>query len=103
LHRIFDMFTRVGQEAKNTNSGLGIGLNLAHRLVGMYEGELVATSEGLRKGSHFLITLPLADPAAAETTPHQALPCGRNESRPVRVLIVDDNVDAAASLSLLLL
>jgi CheY-like chemotaxis protein len=102
LSRIFDMFTRVGQEARNSNAGLGIGLNLARRLVEMHEGELVATSEGLGKGSHFLITLPLADPASVEVTPHEALPPGGQQNRSLRALIVDDNVDAAHSLSLLL-
>jgi len=102
LNRIFDLFTRVGREARGTHAGLGIGLNLARRWVEMHGGQLVATSEGLGKGSHFIVTLPLPGSAPMQLT------ATRNE-RPVvdtrgaiRALIVDDNLDAAVSLSLLL-
>ena len=101
LNRIFDMFTQVGRETPRANAGLGIGLNLARRLVEMHGGHLIASSEGLGKGSRFLITLPLAGPKTMEHTPGdlRALEAARSTSR---VLLVDDNVDAAASLSLLL-
>jgi len=102
LNRIFEMFTRVGREAKNTHAGLGIGLNLARRLVEMHGGELVATSEGLGKGSHFLVSLPLAEPAQDDSATLKALPLDGNKRDAVRALLVDDNMDAAASLSLLL-
>jgi PAS domain S-box-containing protein len=101
LNRIFDMFTRVGRETSGAHAGLGIGLNLARRLVEMHGGHLVASSEGLGKGSHFLITLPLAEPKAGEHSPEDLRPLEAARDA-VRVLIVDDNVDAAASLSLLL-
>jgi PAS domain S-box-containing protein len=100
LNRIFEMFTRVGREAKNTHTGLGIGLNLARRLVEMHDGQLVAMSEGLGKGSRFVITLPLAESQEDESAAEN--PAEPARSRPIRALIVDDNVDAAASLSLLL-
>jgi PAS domain S-box-containing protein len=101
LNRIFEMFTRVGRESLGSHAGLGIGLNLARRLVEMHGGQLVASSEGLGKGSQFLITLPLAETKTVKSTtvdrpPAEAAPTA------VRVLLVDDNVDAAASLSLLL-
>lgn len=101
LSRIFEMFTRVGRETRGAYAGLGVGLNLARRLVEMHGGQLVASSEGLGKGSHFLITLPLAEPKAVEHTPDDLRPPGAARGA-VRVLLVDDNVDAAASLSLLL-
>ena len=101
LSRIFEMFTRVGRETRGAYAGLGVGLNLARRLVEMHGGQLVASSEGLGKGSHFLITLPLAEPKAVEHTPDDLRPPGTARGA-VRVLLVDDNVDAAASLSLLL-
>ena len=101
LSRIFEMFTRVGRETRGAYAGLGVGLNLARRLVEMHGGQLVASSEGLGKGSHFLITLPLAEPKAVERTPDDLRPPGAARGA-VRVLLVDDNVDAAASLSLLL-
>lgn len=99
LNRIFDLFTQVGRETPGPHAGLGIGLNLARRLVQMHDGELVASSEGIGRGSHFIVTLPLADAAVPDTA--QTLP-PRGAPRSVRALIVDDNVDAAASLSLLL-
>jgi CheY-like chemotaxis protein len=102
LNRIFDMFTRVGRDAKNTHAGLGIGLNLARRVVEMHDGQLVAKSEGLGRGSHFLITLPLSD---LEDEESMAAASERSEQKirgSVRALIVDDNIDAAATLSLLL-
>jgi CheY-like chemotaxis protein len=101
LNRIFDMFTRVGRESPGAHAGLGIGLNLARRLVEMHGGRIIASSEGLGKGSHFLITLPLAEPKAVEH-PREDHRSPEVAQGAVRVLIVDDNVDAAASLSLLL-
>jgi PAS domain S-box-containing protein len=102
LNRIFDMFTQVGRDARNTHAGLGIGLNLARRVVEMLDGQLVAKSEGLGRGSHFLITLPLSD---LEDDESMAAESERSEQKilgSVRALIVDDNIDAAATLSLLL-
>jgi signal transduction histidine kinase len=66
LNRIFEMFTRVGRETPGTQGGLGIGLNLARRLAEMHDGEVVASSEGRGKGSHFIVTLPLAEPAEGQ-------------------------------------
>jgi CheY-like chemotaxis protein/nitrogen-specific signal transduction histidine kinase len=102
LNRIFDMFTRVGRDAKNTHAGLGIGLNLARRVVEMHDGQLVAKSEGLGRGSHFLITLPLSDLEDEESTAAENERSEQEARSPVRALIVDDNIDAAATLSLLL-
>jgi PAS domain S-box-containing protein len=100
LNRIFDMFTRVGHDAKYIHAGLGIGLNRSRRLVEMHGGQLVAASEGLEKGSRFLITLPLPEAAPKESASNAPPTEARRE--PIRALIVDDNVDAAGSLSLLL-
>jgi PAS domain S-box-containing protein len=102
LKRIFDMFTRVGRETPGTHAGLGIGLHLARRLVEMHAGELVATSEGIGKGSHFLVTLPLVETVAPGSNTAEGLPPEQTTRGAVRALIVDDNADAAATLSLLL-
>lgn len=101
LNRIFDMFTQVGRDAGRSQAGLGIGLSLARRWVEMHEGELVATSEGPGRGSHFLITLPLSSEHDESPGAENLPPEGKSPSQ-VRVLLVDDNIDAAASLSLLL-
>jgi PAS domain S-box-containing protein len=101
LEQIFEMFTTIGRGADGTRSGLGIGLNLTRRLVELHGGKIIATSEGLGHGSHFVVTLPLAESTSGDfstSTPHR----GSNAPQAVRALIVDDNVDAAQSLSLLL-
>jgi PAS domain S-box-containing protein len=101
LNRIFEMFTRVGRDSMRSHTGLGVGLNLARRLVEMHDGQLVASSEGLGRGSHFLITLPLAGPAGSDSTVTEGDRPAQTGNL-VRALIVDDNIDAAATLSLLL-
>ena len=100
---IFEMFTRVGRNLEGAQGGLGIGLNLVRRLVELHSGKVVAKSEGAGKGSHFLVTLPLAAPSddyweAADAARQQSA----TQRQGIRVLLVDDNVDAAASLSMLL-
>lgn len=101
LNRIFDLFTRVGRDSTTPSAGLGIGLNLARRLVEMHGGQLVASSEGLGRGSRFLVTLPLAEEADTVSSAAEGDRPTRT-ANPVRALIVDDNIDAAATLSLLL-
>jgi signal transduction histidine kinase len=62
LECVFDMFTQVAdQRARSAAGGLGIGLALARRLIELHGGSIVATSEGLGRGSEFIIRLPLAD------------------------------------------
>ena len=101
LNRIFEMFTRVGREAKNSHTGLGIGLNLARRLVEMHDGQLVAMSEGLRARAVILSSpYRFSHPQTASRLPRVLQATAPIAA--IRALIVDDNVDAAASLSLLL-
>lgn len=98
LTRVFEMFTDVGYDAAGVHEGLGIGLNLVRRLVEMHDGTVTAHSEGLGKGSRFVVTLPIA-PIAAATDVKKPL---KRRDREVRILIVDDNVDAAKTLAMLL-
>jgi PAS domain S-box-containing protein len=100
LEQIFEMFTTIGRNADGTRAGLGIGLNLARRLVELHDGKLIATSGGLGQGSEFVTTLPLAEPMTTE--PAKSDPPTASDAKHVRALIVDDNVDAAESLNLLL-
>ncbi len=97
LPHIFDLFSQADRTLDRSQGGLGIGLSVVRKLVEMHGGQVVARSEGLGRGSAFLITLPRAAPPLAEpaATAVASLP-----SR--RILIVDDNVDAANSLSELL-
>ena len=101
LPRIFEMFAQVDQSLESAKGGLGIGLTLAGRLVGLHGGTLSAHSEGPGQGSRFEIRMPLAAPAfRPRLVAVPAAPRGLPQSR--RVLVVDDNIDAAESLSLLL-
>jgi CheY-like chemotaxis protein len=101
LPKVFELFTQVDGSLGRSYGGLGIGLALARNLVEMHEGRLQASSGGLGKGCEFTIKMP----ALPEPPEHQAktvLEPGHSDGRPLKVLIVEDNVDAADSLSLLL-
>jgi two-component system CheB/CheR fusion protein len=101
LTRIFELFVRADASPSRPTEGLGIGLALVHRLVELHGGRVEMRSEGLGHGSEFIMSLPLADPAARATKPMPS----KAPARPAlsrRVLVVDDNGDAADSLGTLL-
>ncbi len=98
LQDIFEMFTPLERNHARSQGGLGIGLTLARRLVAMHGGSLEAFSAGTDKGSEFIVRLP-ALAAAPRAKPAAARPL---LSRHRRVLVVDDNEDAAVSLAMLL-
>ncbi len=101
LPKVFDLFTQVGKHLDRAQGGLGIGLALVKRLVEMHGGSVTAESLGQGHGSTFAVRLPLGAevPTAATTS---VSPEAVTRSKPRRILIVDDNVDAVESLSLLL-
>ncbi|MGH8665665.1 MAG: PAS domain S-box protein [Burkholderiales bacterium] len=99
LVRIFEMFSRGEHTDEPGDSSLGIGLPLARRLAEMHGGSIEARSEGRGQGAEFLLRLPLAaeqQPGAAAERPDEV--CAAKK----RVLVVDDNRDAASSLGMLL-
>jgi len=99
LPRAFEMFTQIDGSHRLSQGGLGIGLTLVRRLVDMHGGTVSASSEGLGKGSEFIVRLPLANGRPADS----ATPSGKPAAlAPLRVLVVDDNHDAADSLGMLL-
>lgn len=100
LDEIFEMFGQVPEHREKTGGGgIGIGLALSRQLVTLHGGSIEARSEGLGRGSEFVVALPLAEPAAPES-PRPDAAKGRQRAR--RVLIVDDNVDAAETLRMVL-
>jgi two-component system CheB/CheR fusion protein len=101
LTQIFEMFVQVRDARVGGQPGLGIGLTLVRRLVDLHGGRVWAESPGPGGGSTFHVTLPLAPAVAASDTARSAPPAvGSPSSR--RVLVVDDNLDAAEMLGMLL-
>ncbi len=98
LERVFDLFAQGDRGLDRSGGGLGIGLTLAKQLATLHGGSVSAHSAGAGEGSEFIVRLPCA---AAESAP-DAKPSAPRERSPRRVLVVDDNVDAAESLELLL-
>jgi PAS domain S-box-containing protein len=99
LPRVFDMFTQVDQSLHRAQGGLGIGLALARSLVELHGGRISAHSRGAEQGSEFTVRLPLVGADGPHVDPVDR---PRPSAAPRRVLVVDDNRDAADSLVLIL-
>jgi PAS domain S-box-containing protein len=98
IPRLFTLFFQTQSDLDRSEGGIGVGLALVRGLVTLHGGTVEARSGGLHKGSEFLVRLPIGVPAAHEpTTEHPA--GGR---APLKVLVVDDNRDAAESCAALL-
>jgi signal transduction histidine kinase len=99
--RVFDLFQQADRVPGRVSEGLGLGLTLVRRLVQLHGGTVVVHSAGPGRGSQFVVRLPLAAEAvgrAKESAPSPAPARGR----PLRILVVDDNVDGAKTLAALL-
>ena len=102
LPRIFDLFSQEERTLAQSQGGLGIGLTLVKTLVEMHGGSITATSEGTGKGSEFVVRLPaMAERRLPPRTDSEDM-ATLTQARCRRILLVDDNVDAAESLALLL-
>jgi CheY-like chemotaxis protein len=99
LPKVFDLFVQGPRSIDRGEGGLGIGLTLVKNLVQMHGGTVMALSEGAGKGSAFVVRLPAASATATAPTPAQRLAKIDHVSTPRRVLVVDDNVDAASLLA----
>jgi CheY-like chemotaxis protein len=100
LPHLFEMFFQVDRSIERAHAGLGIGLTLVERLVKMHGGSIAVKSEGIGRGSEFVVRLPVADRPARPETP-AAQPAGR-AVRGLRILVADDSVDSALTLTALL-
>jgi PAS domain S-box-containing protein len=101
LGKVFDMFTHVDNSVARDRSGLGIGLTLVKRIVEIHGGSVEARSEGTDRGSEFTVRLPLAAAESCRDVEPPALIEGRTGPAS-RIVVVDDDVDAADSLARLL-
>ena len=99
LESIFEMFSQVDRALERNQGGLGIGLTLARRIVQLQGGDVSARSEGPGRGSEFVVRLPVL---LEDRPPRRDVPTPEPELAPRRILVVDDNVDAATSLAMLL-
>jgi PAS domain S-box-containing protein len=97
LPRIFELFIQGEPSLDRSHGGLGIGLSLVQKLVEMHGGSVQGRSDGVGRGSEFVVRLPIcAPPASVEAPPARPV-----ERADCRVLVVDDNVDAATTLAMM--
>lgn len=100
IEEIFDMFSRISeQRGTGSEANLGIGLALSRQLIDQHGGSIEAASAGRGCGSEFVVSLPLADAGALEAA---RAPAAAANGASGRILVVDDNADAAESLRLIL-
>ena len=99
LQKMFQSFNQADRSLDRSRGGLGLGLALVRHLVELHDGHIDASSAGLGRGSEVTMVIPLE----AATAPHQAPASAPEEpSSPLRILVVEDNVDAAETLCVLL-
>jgi PAS domain S-box-containing protein len=104
LSKVFELFSQADKSLERTEGGLGLGLTVVKVLVEMHEGTVEAHSEGIGRGSEFVVRLPAMSQQVTSTAPADAVPAEETTPvpAPLRVLVVDDNRDAAESLAMLL-
>jgi len=99
LPHVFDLFLQADRSLDRSQGGLGIGLTIVKHLVELHGGSIEARSEGLGRGSEFVVRLPVTSGATLEDPSRGARTAAAVQKR---VLVVEDNIDSAETLTLLL-
>ena len=102
VNQVFDLFTQAERTSDRASGGLGLGLALVRSLVELHGGSVYAASEGTSKGSRFTVVLPRMHEKPMDAVQSERRPDAQSQPKPLKILIVDDNVDAAAMLNMLL-
>ncbi|MFC5511487.1 PAS domain-containing protein [Massilia jejuensis] len=102
VSRAFDLFAQGERTSDRSSGGLGLGLALVKSLIELHHGMVACESPGVGRGSTFTVCLPRLSGQDQEESVQQAHPAMPNNSSPLRILVVDDNTDAASMLGMLL-
>lgn len=100
--RVFDLFVQAEVTPDRSFGGLGLGLSLVKSLVELHDGTVQEKSEGIGKGSKFTVCLPRLIKASKQVTSQSLSRLSQKAAQSLRILVVDDNIDVAAMLSMLL-
>ena len=100
--RLFEMFVQGDTSLERAHEGMGVGLSLVRAIVELHGGSVECFSEGKDRGSQFVVRLPLRQMASAASSVPEAVAPKRAAGGGLRLLVVDDNVDALDSFALLL-
>jgi PAS domain S-box-containing protein len=99
LHKVFLLFTQVGRTLDHSQGGLGIGLYLVRSLIELHGGSVSASSPGPGQGSTFTVRIPCLPQVAATVASASDVGGAAQEAPTLKVLIVDDNIDAAETMA----
>lgn len=105
LDRVFDLFVQSQESLDRSDGGLGVGLTLVKAIIELHGGSVAVASDGLGQGTEFTIRLPLAEPDATPAVTGDALSSSAGQSAgagPLRIAIIEDNVDSRTTLQTLL-
>lgn len=101
--RAFDLFVQAERSSDRTSGGLGLGLALVKSMIDLHQGTVTCESPGIGKGSTFVISLPAQDRTDRATPDSAVTPAAlAGQAYSLRIMVVDDNIDAAAMLAMLL-